>query len=246
MRLSVSPEKVLSCLLAATAVLTILNGVAQFMEYGYGEDLLFFDVDSERNLPTWYSSATLLVCSLLMVLTGWIKRQRRESFSYHWISLGAIFLIMSIDETSELHEKLSVPVQSLLAIEGERLHTWILVGAALVVLSTIVYWRFFFHLKPRLRWLFLLAGATYLGGALGIEMLQGFQASAHGRQSLGYELSGAVEECLEMMGVAVLIYALLHHWADEIGRVETRVTPEAGDPKSAETQSGAHQLSLID
>ncbi len=53
------------------------------------------------------------------------------------------------------------------------------------------------------------AFALFVGGALGVELFGSAYVSTHGREVFGYTLIVAVEEALEMVGVATLIYALL-------------------------------------
>jgi hypothetical protein len=69
--------------------------------------------------------------------------------------------------------------------------------------------RFLMHLPATTRRLFLLAGAIYVGGALGMELVEA-AFNARGVSSGFIPLLGvAIEETMEMLGVTMFIYALL-------------------------------------
>lgn len=87
-------------------------------------------------------------------------------------------------------------------------------------------------LPRRSRWLFVLAGALYVGGALGVEALSGRQEWLHGGHTAGYHAVITVEELLEMAGLVVFIFALL----DYIGRRFRLVCIHlSGPPADSET-----------
>jgi len=67
------------------------------------------------------------------------------------------------------------------------------------------------------------AAATYLGGALGVEMLGGRYASLYGTKTLAYSLLVAVEEGLEMAGSVLFIDALLDYLRRDVAGVALRV-----------------------
>ena len=58
--------------LVATIILLLIAGIAtQWSARVLGKDHLlglvrFFDLDAEANLPTWFSSSTLLLCALVL------------------------------------------------------------------------------------------------------------------------------------------------------------------------------------
>jgi hypothetical protein len=65
-------------------------------------------------------------------------------------------------------------------------------------------------LRPTLRD-FGLAGAVYLGGAVGFEFVGKAAAIAHGYDSVAYVMSVAGEEGLEMLGIVLFLRAALFH-----------------------------------
>jgi len=67
--------------------------------------------------------------------------------------------------------------------------------------------------------LFMLAGALYIGGAVGMELIAGPYAERYGMQNFGYSLLAMTEEAIEMTGIALFTYALLAFGRDHIGAV---------------------------
>jgi hypothetical protein len=93
----------------------------------------------------------------------------------------------------------------------------------------LAYLSFLARLPARTRRLLLTAGAVYVGGALGVESISGWQAAAHGEHNLGYHLIVTLEELCEMMGVVLFIYALLDYLGTRCARLGFHVHP-AGRP----------------
>jgi hypothetical protein len=102
---------------------------------------------------------------------------------------------------------------------GSLHYAWIIPAGICVALFVLGYLRFLAKLPAKTRRLFLLAGAIFVGGALGIEAVSGKHASLHGEQNLTYHLIIAVEELFEMAGVVVFIYALLDHISRQFTKV---------------------------
>jgi hypothetical protein len=91
---------------------------------------------------------------------------------------------------------------------------WLLAGIPFAVVIFLWFWRFLLHLPFATRALFLLAGALYIAGAIGLEALGGRYLLQHeGNHTLTYEMMVGVEEGLEMLGVIVFLYALMMYMA---------------------------------
>src|SRR5262245_53620487 len=63
-----------------------------------------FSLSYEQNVPTWYSSALLLVCSMLLALCATYARKKGAGYVRHWWLLAIAFLYISVDETVSIHE----------------------------------------------------------------------------------------------------------------------------------------------
>ena len=55
-----------------------------------------------------------------------------------------------------------------------------------------------------------MAGAVYVGGAIGMEMIGGFYQDVYG-YDLTYVLLQTIEEVGEMLGIVIFIYALCYY-----------------------------------
>jgi hypothetical protein len=121
---------------------------------------------------------------------------------------------------------------------------WVVPGAIFVFIVLLVYLRFLANLPQNTRRLFLFAGALFVLGALGIEMLtaqvvssseaiSGWIESASGgmigRGSAGAiptilkGLQTSVEEMFEMLGLTAFVYALLAYISSYVEDVSVRV-----------------------
>ena len=213
-----TPQHTLKFLLVAITILAIASLSVQFGLYYLPEypaknilSGLFF-VDHESNIPTMYSVLTLLSCSLILGFIANAKRVNRGAYIHYWMTLSIIFLFLSIDEFASLHEKLIEPLQIRLNASGFLHSTWVIPGAAFVLICLLIFTRFLSHLPAQTRGLFLLAGSLYVSGTLGVEMIGGYYSSLmNDRNDIIYTVIVTVEESLEMLGVAVFIYSLLHY-----------------------------------
>lgn len=174
-----------------------------------------FDLDTEANIPTFYSSAALLFSCILLLFISITHKKQGESY-IHWLGLSFIFLFLSFDEITEVHERLVIPVREYFHTSGLLFQAWVIpYGIALCVLI-IAYTRFLFNLPRNTMFLFLISGSTFISGAIGFEILGGVQIEANGGScDLLCTLFYTCEESLEMLGIAIFIYALLTYIADQ-------------------------------
>jgi len=222
--LLVFPQKIFRFLIILVLTLSLLSITTQIiLRFSENNILLqaiakIFYVDSEGNLPSLYSALSLLSCSILLAAIAFVKKVENKRYVNYWIGLSLIFLFLFWDESVQIHEKLldtSLPTQilSLFGLERQGVFTfsWIVVAIPLLIVFSLFYFKFFLSLSFRIKRLFLIAMFTFVGGALGMEMVAGLitDTDSLGYNSIPYVLSGAVEELCEMMGIVVFIYALL-------------------------------------
>ena len=214
MWIRIHPRKVLRVLVIMALSLALVSLAGQFSKYYLGHDNIFglvsrFDVASEANVPTWFSSSLLLVCSLLLSIIAVGKKRERDRYALHWCALAVIFLFLSMDEAASFHELLNRPLQSALHTNGVFRYAWVIPYGVAVMVFALVYLKFFLALPKQTRLLVFVAGCTYVSGALGLELVGGEIETHWGNQNMMWALETTVEEFLEMLGVAVFIYALL-------------------------------------
>lgn len=173
-----------------------------------------FDFNTEINIPTIYSSLALMFCSIMLSAIALI--QKRLDFSYfHWIGLALIFLFLSVDEIASLHERLTYYVKQFLNTSGMFFYAWIIPYSIALTVFVITYFRFLLHLPKRIMFLFIVSGVIFVSGAIGFEMLGGWQAELYGVDNIRYCLCYTCEELLEMFGIVVFLYTLLSYITTE-------------------------------
>lgn len=226
----ISPKRVAQILGGMITVLSVAGLGTQWIRYTLGHDYqlgLFwlFDLNMEGNLPAWYASTALALAATLLGLIGARKRDQGATHANHWLVLSIIFFYLSLDEAISIHEKAG-SVLAPLQLTGVFYYNWVVLGIGFVGIVGISYLRFLKALPPTHRWRFVVAGLTYVTGALGIEMIESRWAFIfHGPGNLTYAMLVWIEETLEMVGVAVFIYALCVYIEEEISRVIEVVPP---------------------
>lgn len=208
-----------------------------------------FSVDYERNIPTAYSILALLFTSILLGAIAYGKNLDSDRYKNHWKVLSLIFLYLSFDEAVQIHEKFRHPMRTLLNATGFLYYTWVVPIGFLVVIFLLSYTKFLFHLPNATRKLFVAASILYIGGALGMEMVGGYQAYTFGKQNIPYVIIVTLEEFFEMVGIIVFIHALTSYinkylggvsWTFFLGKdqqlnhsssIETAAISESANPK---------------
>jgi hypothetical protein len=184
-----------------------------------------FDFNSEGNLPTMYSVGALVIASILLFFVGFIKRRQKDKFALHWLFLGSIFFFMSYDEAAKMHERLNEITRSFLPESSMDFlyFAWVIPYAILALAIGIIYLQFLKNLPKRTALLFIAAGATFITGALGFEMLTSYF------RGVGFtiHLIITIEETLEMLGIILFIYAILDYIKNNIGETLQLTSTEA-------------------
>lgn len=172
-----------------------------------GGVLPLLSMSYEGNVPTFYTSALLGLVSLLCAISAASAKRHAAHF---WI-LAAGFLYIAIDEVFQFHEAAGTFVK----LSGVLYFSWVVPAAIVVLVVGLSFIPFLRALPKKTRLWFLLSGAIYVGGAVGMELPLGWWTESHGTNNLGYALIDAVEESLEMLGVNLFLLALVERLADE-------------------------------
>ncbi len=254
MVLTIYAKTIVRALIIAVLFITLVSVAARFALYMWGEEgllqpLRIFDVGEERSIPAWFESLQFLLCSILLAVVAVAKKQRGDRYSLHWSVLSIIFLLLSLDEVASIHEAIGQQSEHLLhsatgfTPSGAISFFWVVPGAAFTLIVVLAYLRFLAHLPQTTRRLFLFAGALFVLGALGIEMLsaqvlsssEGIvnwvvssgsmvnrgSASAIPRLIVGLQTS--IEEMFEMLGLTAFVYALLAYIRSYVEDINARV-----------------------
>ncbi len=196
-------------LIAMQAYFNDALGIAERFGLEYWH-VSIFDLDAEESFGTWFSAGVLALAAML--LHGRSRLARAEPGGWHlgWFILSLGFLFLSVDEVVGLHEYLNTFLE-----DG----SWTVVGAGIAAVVGLSFVPFLIHYRGRTALLFLVAGAIYVGGAVGVEHFTDAEVT-----SLHYNMWTALEEGLEMFGAILFVYALM----DEMERRGMRLSIEAG------------------
>jgi hypothetical protein len=243
MELTIYAKKIVRAMIIAVLLITLVSFVARVAKYlwgfeGYLQPLRIFDVGEERSIPAWFESLQFLLCSILLAVVAVAKKRRGDRYSSHWSVLSIILLLLSLDEVASIHEAIGQQSERLLnsitgfTPSGAIKFFWVVPGAIFVIIVLLAYLRFLADLPRGTRRSFLFAGALFVLGALGLEMLSAqvssssegianFFGSVLPKIMIG--LQTCFEEMFEMLGLTAFVYALLAYIRSHIEDIHARV-----------------------
>jgi hypothetical protein len=218
-----SPKRITHCLVWAIFFL-LFGHIAAFIEdyvrHAYSRTakniIRLFDFNLENNVPTWFSALILAFAAVLLFIIYAHKKRNNIKPASYWLVLALIFVFLSMDESVQIHEEVANIVRPQLGNHdagGFLYWAWVVPYSVSVMAVVAYFLRFVLNLPPLTRNLFFLSGIMYVGGALGLEFLEGYFFKLYGLDHIYNRILYCVEELLEMCGVTVFIYALLHYMA---------------------------------
>lgn len=221
MKISLTPKKVT---LFVTLIALSLTGAHLFglvIRYFLSHNNLFgliplFDIRQENNIPTWYSSWSLLFCALLLGLITVAKKTEGDRYVVYWAVLALAFVFLSLDEMASLHEKTLKPLRRVVKAEGILTNTWVILGAPFALAFGLLYLKFLFQLPAKIRYLFILAGATYVSGAVVLEAIDGYFQNLYKAANKWHGLVSTSEELFELTGIVIFVYALTSYLSSQV------------------------------
>jgi hypothetical protein len=214
------PRRVVAVLLGVAGLLVMLSLGTRYLAYradvaaqgsrrttAWITIMKLFDVNSEANVPTWFSTALLLAAAATASLVGVMVRRAGGRDAGRWLALAGVLALLSLDEASVLHERLGGPADALLGDAAGRF-AWVIPGAVLAAVVGAFFLGFVSRLPGRIRRHVLGAGTAFLMGAVLIEAISGAVLEAQGDRA-AYLLVTAAEEGAEMAGAIWFLYAAL-------------------------------------
>jgi hypothetical protein len=118
-QVSVNPPAI-ARVLGAVALLLVLASIAGqasrfLLEHSDRTGLVhLFNLNAERNVPTFFSVLLMLLSSLLLAVIAVLDGKQRGARVSKWASLSLGFQLMAFDEAFQFHERLIPPVRALL------------------------------------------------------------------------------------------------------------------------------------
>lgn len=219
----VEHRRTITLTLATIAVLLVMAHVGwQLFTFFTGHDYVFgliklFHLDEEWNIPALFSAILLISAAMLLSFIAVREKQSASQDWPKWMVLAIGFVYMAIDEFGHLHEQLILPGRALLGDRslGLLYYAWVVPAMLIVLALGIFFLGFLRRLPPWTMRAFLLAGAMFVGGAVGVEMLEGRHDLLYGERNATYQMYVTIEEAMEMLGVVVFIGALLRYIAEK-------------------------------
>jgi hypothetical protein len=179
-----------------------------------GARLKFIDLNGEASVPAWFASALMLGAVFLLLVQHHRSRAARSPDTAAWLLLAVGFLLMSLDESAGFHERVSQALINWLKPGGIFAYAWVIVAIPLVAGLAVVFLPFLRRLPPQSRNRMVLAGAVFLAGAIGMEMVGAYFFDRTPPNLLMLSVAIVLEESLEFSGLCLFIIALLRHLAD--------------------------------
>jgi len=229
MKLVVLPRHVVATLGIVILLLAFGSVATAMLRDLYGRPGMWglakmWDVGDEQNIPTWYASGALALAAGLLVLIAAAVRSERGRYFGHWLGMSIIFAYLSLDEFAALHERLNPPLRALFNFGSRFVLVWTIPFGILALLVAAMCLGFLASLPPRIRTLFVTAGALFVGGAIGGDIVSGYVADVFDSKSFMFLAADTLEEVCEMAGILVFNYALLAYMAARWGEIRVRLT----------------------
>ena len=190
-----------------------------------------FDLDSEGNIPAWFSSSQLFCVALTYWACALRKRRIDRPSPVFFVLAGLAAAYVSSDETAQIHERITAWV-------GKRYVDWVvpmaadnfffvMVAVALLMVICQLLSKDLLLLWSNHRRITLIAAlgiVVGLTGGMGVETL-GYKLLNGQTDSLWYKIEVTVEEFMEMFGASLVLFAALSlSGARRISPVTVRVS----------------------
>jgi hypothetical protein len=165
-----------------------------------------FNLNTERNLPAWFSTLLLFAVAVAMLRGAYVEFALKLGTAWGWLVLGVGFIYLSIDEQVRLHERLN----GLLDMGPGVFHySWVVFAIPGAIILALSFTPFLLRLPRSTASRLVVAGAVFLMGSVGFEMIGGLLIS--NEQETFYLLSACMEESLEVIGTLLALRCLLLH-----------------------------------
>lgn len=192
-----------------------LHNLAPHPQHPVADVLKRFDLGHEPSIPAFYSSVAMLACAFGLLVLGLHDPQGGHTRRRYWLALAALFACLAIDENVMFHE-MGTAMMERLNWSGPFYFSWVIPGAIFSILVALAFTPFLIDLPRRTGGLILLSGAVFVSGAIGMELVAGviFQNASteqEAMRSIAHVISQAIEEGLEMVGVAIFFCALIDY-----------------------------------
>lgn len=174
------------------------------------------DSDQKLNVPSAAKIILLLASTGLFGLLGLAQSERGPRI--RWIGMSGIFALLTLDEMTYFHQRLSDALHETFETHGSLRFAWVAIYLPLVLVIAIVYLPFWRRLPGRFRTELLVAAILFAGGSGGIELIKSALYDDE-RWTFAYGIVASISDSLELIGLALLATVLLRELAAAAGRV---------------------------
>ena len=226
--LTLNPKRLAIIFSLLILFITHAHVAGQFAHYFFGVDdskiIDAFNLDYERNIPTFFVIVEWLFCLALLGFIAYYKKKEQMPYA-HWLGIMILFFLLTMDEFLVIHETFSKPIRIALNTSGLFYFAWVLLYAGLLVILLFIYLKFMISLPVKTRNLFIFAFLVFILGALGMEILAGGYIWTHGKNKAYYIVYVTNEEFLEMTGLMIFIYSLSSYLTEELRVSQIQLLP---------------------
>lgn len=193
---------VAALLLAHLAVNLLRTTVGDFP--GRDPAVRLFALNAEMGLPAWTTSVLLLLVAQGLWLLADAGGGRRPTARQER-AIAALFVYLSVDEATALHEQTIDPLRSAFDLGGALFFSWVVLYLPVVAVVAALCLRWVRGLPVAAGRLVVLAGVLYVGGAVGVEMVGAWMFTEGLVDTMRYAVVVTVEEGLEMLGALLML-----------------------------------------
>lgn len=192
------------------AVLVALHLIAMVIHFRFVEldchVRELFDLEENESFAGYFTAMILIFAGLSVLYHAREARAEGRYMRVLWVLLGIALCLLSLEKFLGLHRKF-----------GELIDLpWIALGVPVAIVIAIAYVPFLIRLPATVRNLFILAGALFLIGSIGVDFATGWFPEMAARDpcgdhivTFGYRVTAAIETGLEMSGIVLFIQAML-------------------------------------
>lgn len=186
--------------IAMTVIQLLLISIFAFLSIIINKPAHTFNLDSESNIPAWYSSIQLFMIGIVL-LAGNMKFDSMSKSTGIFIKMvGLGFIFLSLDETAQFHEAIGR------MIKGHK-NIWTLIYAAAGILLLFWGWKaikeLYKNFTPEMKT--IIAGFSLMVlGSVVLEKLGYDLIPRNGQFEVLYKIEVILEEYLEMLGASLI------------------------------------------
>ena len=208
-RLVLTPARLTRLLAAMLGFVFGMHALAMVVAHGFGYPVALgfvplFHIDFEDNVPTFAAFMLLIACALVCAWSSALETSRPRHMRA-WALIAVLFLGLAADEAFGFHEQLDAALHVWFSEVDLPLFAWILPYGFTVGLIGLFLLRWFLELERPLQVRLFAAGALFLSGAIGLELVSGgyYQSLPADRETfrtLTVDLLSTAEEACEFAG----------------------------------------------